>query len=237
MAYPEAPEMRSGTPALVLFLMVFTVAACDELLPRPAPVPSSNVPAPNVPAPPSPAPPGPPTGSAVRLTTPGAPTSTTDPIIGQYQLDVVVGPQCSSIPEEVRNRSYIATVTLKGNYLISLSEGSFLHDASCQQSGPPSGLIETPPVCNQMVSAFDDFRDGYIWFAFSQKWPYHSKPIVERLAGGAWLEVDGTASGPLQGQTPTAVGPVTLSYWFGEPVGSSYATCRSDDARLVFTRR
>jgi hypothetical protein len=74
-----------------------------------------------------------------------------DPMEGQYALSVTVdslGPECATLPDEARRRTYTATVASRadGNFVVSLSGRSFLSGPIC--TAAPSGLD-----CNQFLAS------------------------------------------------------------------------------------
>src|SRR5262249_4009863 len=85
----------------------------------------------------------PPPGSQF-VSTPPAPISSTDPIVGQYALTLRVGSECTALPDMARNRNYTATIDSgsAGSNVVTLSDAVFMRDAIC---GPPG-------VCNQFFA-------------------------------------------------------------------------------------
>ena len=93
----------------------------------------SNHPPPTAPNPPPPM-------MASPIPTPPEPSAPTDAIVGRYKLDLAVGPECGSVPDAARHRTYTATIDSAGgtNYLVTLSDSSFLSGPIC--TAAPSRL-------------------------------------------------------------------------------------------------
>ena len=217
--------MSEGSRLGLIILLAAAVAACDG---RSSPTtPTRYPPQRSTPMPP---PPPAPTGRAVRVPTPPVPAaSQTNPLVGRYDLQVTIA-DCPTLPSEVTQRIYTATFKdLAGNVGVTLSEASFLEEAACQHPDLPS---REAAVCNHMLGGHEDFDEGSYWFVFRA---VSGTPIVERLSSGAWVELDGGIYGRFADGSLVTTGSVTVSYWSGDPVGSSYVSCRSEDARMLFT--
>jgi hypothetical protein len=184
-----------------------------------------------------PAPPPPPFGGGLPAPQP-PPSSPTDPIVRRYRLDLAIGSGlgCESVPENARHRGYTADIHSTGDasYIVKLYGAVFLaiglncFDRRLPQTGTP--------ICHQFLASrtgdsmfldilgpeFDDFNGNLIY---------------EQLPDGKWIEIHGSATGPLRDGTIDARGNVRLSYWSGFPARSTYTTCHSDEFRLTFTPR
>jgi hypothetical protein len=67
---------------------------------------------------------------------------------------------------------------------------------------------------------------------------FNGNLIYERLPDGKWIEIYGSATGPVRDGRIVSRGSAGVSYWQGYPgEGSSYSVCQSDNFRLTFTPR
>jgi len=232
---------RSDNVARTFLLALFLAAAACET-PR---APGGLVGTPTSPSPPSPAPPPAvppqsavppvPAGTAVWVPTPPQPGSSRSWIEGRYRLDLVladlVGAECDQVPEDVKNRTYTATVAFvpfQGT-LIGLSQATFLQGEACHGEQATAGEV---PICNRMYFEPNDFNYDEAWIHFFKRQP----PLIEQLPG-AWVSLAGVPFGTVRESPFTVTGPVALSYWFGDPVGSGFLACQAPSARLTFTRQ
>jgi hypothetical protein len=163
------------------------------------------------------------TPQSQQISAPAPPTSSTDPIVGQYALTMSVGPECATIPEMARTRSYTATIdsTSVGSYAITLSNAAFRKcgtDNGCHQ------FIATREgnVVRFDISVDDNSSEGAIW---------------EFIPPSMWLEVTGTGSGRLEGSTIAASLDGGLWYCPGSGIPCLNSVgCKSSDIKLTFTR-
>jgi hypothetical protein len=197
--------------------LLVAVTACD-----------STHPPPTAPSPPA-------TMMGSPIPTPPEPNSPTDSLVGRYTLDLTVGPECGSVPEAARNRTYTATIVSAGgaNYVVTLSEASFL-----------SGLICTAPSrlgCNQFQAsrAGDLLRFDLI----NENDDGHGGHIVEQVPPGTWIEVIGSGTGRMQEQDGMITTTGSATVWYCPTVSGypfpcvSPVGCESGALRLTFTRR
>jgi hypothetical protein len=163
---------------------------------------------------------------------PSPPASSTDPIVGQYKLDLSLGTECDVLPEAARHRTYSARIDPAGNagYVVTLTGGSFLSGPIC--TAAPSRL-----GCDQFLAS----RTGDLlrFDLINENDDGHGGHIVEQIPE-IWMELIGSATGPVQDGTIVATG--SASVWYcstnaGYPFPcSSYGGCESNDLRLTFTR-
>jgi len=158
------------------------------------------------------------------VSTPPAPTSSTDPIIGQYALTLRVGSECAAIPDVARNRNYTATIDAgsTGSYVVTLSDAVFLRDDYYCGS-----------TCNKFLASRDGDSvrfDTYSKDDFSGFW--------EAIPPGMWLQVQANGVGRFDGSTIVASLAGPLWYCPGQSIScSGFVSCSSNDMRFTFTRR
>jgi hypothetical protein len=213
---PRPRAINAVGPGLIVLFSA--VAACDSKLPPPT--------APNPPTAVVASPPNPPE--------PGASGATTDPIVGQYKLELSFASGCKELPEEARQRTYNARIDpgRTAGFVVTLTGGSFLDGPIC--TAAPSRL-----GCDQFLGS----RTGDLlrFDLINENDDGHGGHIVEQIPPATWIELIGTASGPVQDGAIVARG--SASVWYctnkaGYPFPcSSYGGCSSDDLRLTFTRQ
>ena len=209
----------SEKSGLSVFVLLSAVAACDSGNPPTAPSPAPMVAATSPPSPP--------------LSTPD-PNLPPDSLVGSYLLDLALGPDCLSLPAAAKHRTYAARIDSRGgtNYVVTLSEATFLGGSICTSA--PSGFD-----CNQFPAS--RVGDLLRFDLINENDDGHGGHIVERLPAGTWMEVIGSAAGPVRGGTITAMG--RAGAWYCSMVSgypfpcASHMSCSSDDFRLTFTRR
>jgi hypothetical protein len=208
----------SWQSGLSVLLLLSAIAACD-----------STSPLPTVPSPPPAA-----AGTSAPSEPSPDPNLPPDPLVGRYVLELALGPDCGSVPDAAKHRTYAARIDSRGgtSYVVTLSEATFLSGSIC--TAAPSGFD-----CNQFPAS----RAGELlrFDLINENDEGHGGHIVERVPAGTWIEVIGSAAGPVQGGTITATG--SASAWYcPTPAGypfpcQSFVSCKSDDFRLTFTRR
>jgi hypothetical protein len=160
-----------------------------------------------------------------------------DPLIGSFALTLYVGSGCPAVPETAATRHYTATIGSVGvgRYVVTLTDATFLTGPICTGgSGRFSGI-----GCDQFFASED--IDLATFFLVNNNDEAHGGHIVEQLSSGTWLEIIGNATGKLRGSSIEASGTSTIWYCrtpsaYPFPC-SDFAACRSDDARLMFTRK
>jgi hypothetical protein len=168
------------------------------------------------------------------IPTPPLPGAPTDSIVGRYKLDLSVGPECGSVPEAARNRTYTATIDSAGatNYVVTLSEASFLNGPIC--TAAPSRL-----GCHQ----FQASRTGDIlrFDLINENDDGHGGHIVEQVPPGTWMELIGSGTGRL-GEEGTITATGSANVWYCPTVSGypfpcrSHVGCGSSGLRLTLTR-
>jgi hypothetical protein len=161
-------------------------------------------------------------------------------------LNLEVGPGCESVPAAAKTRTYEATIEKRTsgtgvnppvgpNYVVTLGEATFLNGAICTFA--PSRL-----GCNQFL-ATREAGDILRFDLINENDDGHGGHVVEQLPSGTWIELIGSATGRMQEQDGmiTATGDAIVWYCsaasgYPFPCASSVG-CRSDDLRMVFTRR
>lgn len=179
----------------------------------------------------------PPVVTAVATPTPPATVDPRYPLSGEYSLTLELGSSCTALPEAERRRQYSALIgyVADGRYQVLLSGGTFLGGAICTEGGgrfTGVGCDEFTAAENVGIATFDleNNNDNA-----------HGGHIVERLAGGGWIEVIGSAAGPLRSAGDvTATG--TAHVWYCATPSSYPFPCQAfagcdTSLRLAFTRR
>ena len=168
---------------------------------------------------------------AARAGPPAPPQSSSDPIVGRYTLTVTHG--CDAVPAAARTRTYAASIDpgASTGFVVTLSEAKFLEGLICTATS--SGL-----GCHQFLAS----RAGdLVRFDLTNADDWHGGYITERVPPGTWLEVTGSATGPLRETTIEATGSGSIWYCPTNPgypfPCNSVLFCESTDLRLTFTRR
>ena len=184
---------------------------------------------------PPPTAPNPPTMMGSPIPTPPEPSAPTDAIVGRYRLELTVGPECGSVPEAARHRTYTATIDSAGgtNYVVTLSDASFLSGPIC--TAAPSRL-----GCHQFQAsrAGDRLRFDLI----NENDDGHGGHIVEQVPPGTWMELLGSGTGRLQEQDGMITATGSASVWYCPTVSGypfpcrAHMGCGSGELRLTFTR-
>jgi hypothetical protein len=155
-------------------------------------------------------------------------------VVGRYRLELAIGPDCGSLPDSARSRTYTADIASSGgtSYVVTLSGSNFL-------SGPICTLAPSRLGCDQfLLSRSEDLLRAEL---INENDDGHGGHIVEEIPPGSWIEVIGSATGRMQDGTITATG--TASVWYcpsnpGYPFPChSFRGCRSDQLRLTFSRQ
>jgi hypothetical protein len=167
---------------------------------------------------------------------PPAPASS-DPLVGSYALTLSLGSTCGAVPEGERTQRFTANVQRRedARYVVTLGDGRFLQGAIC--TGGSAGYAGIG--CNQFFASRD--IDIASFFLENNNDEAHGGHIVEQLSSGAWLEIIGGASGPLNSATNAIDASGTASVWYC-PTSSAYpfpcsrfASCTTD-LGLTFRR-
>ncbi len=183
---------------------------------------------------PAPPPPAPPPGSG----------SITDEVTGDYDLTLDVGSACSVIHDSERTRRYKATIASpsEGKYVVTLTSGKFLEGRICDNG---TGL-----GCNQFAA--DRTGDLIRFDLANNNDDGFGGHIVEQFASGPWVEIIGSAVGPVNGSTIHASGTSRIYYCPFQPPGTpccqtpgppgvpcpvASSGCQSADMTLGLTRR
>lgn len=160
-----------------------------------------------------------------------------DPLIGSFALTLDIGSGCPAVPETAATRHYTATIGSvdAGHYVVTLTGAKFLTGPICTGgSGRFSGM-----GCDQFF-ALEDI-DLATFSLVNNNDEAHGGHIVEQLSSGTWLEIIGNTTGKLIGSSIEASGSITIWYCrtpsaYPFPCSDNVG-CRSDDARLMFTRK
>lgn len=224
------PRIRRWTSGLGAIALLFGCAACESARAPSAPSrPTNEAP---VSTPPD-------ATWPFRFVPPSqpAPNSPTDPTVGRYTLDLVIGSDCAAVPEGERHRTYTADIdSIDGTtYVVRLYDAVFLDGSTCNDARLPN---DGTPVCNRFLASRTD--DSLVLdFSGPEFDDFNGNLIYERLSNLRVLEMAGHATGPVQGGMIAATGSITASYWRGFPgvAGSSYSVCQSASLRMIFARK
>jgi len=82
------------------------------------------------------------------------PSSTTDPIVGRYRLNLTVGAGCEGIPQAAKDVAYTADVEPDaGGYSVTLYDAVFWGNLSCRNPWSPQSGTAT---CNRFRASRTD---------------------------------------------------------------------------------
>jgi hypothetical protein len=149
-------------------------------------------------------------------------------VSGRYTLTFTAAPECSTLPEEVRSRTYPANVTQAGAKLEVTLEGERFFSKNGRTHNRFGGILE------QQTARFilgDTGLDLYHYFAYFPD-------VFEALTGSTLLAIEGfsdvtissnSISGALRGSVGVFEG--SANSWY-QPL----ARCTSVNHRLVLTR-
>jgi hypothetical protein len=229
VTFPAVKFHRStGTWWLVAVMIVGLVSACNApSTPTPTPPPSP----PSLPVDPA---------NVVSLPAPAAaPSSTTDPIVGRYTLEIVAGsasgPRCGAVPDYAKRRTYTADIhDLGGSYAVKLYDATFLRDGPRIGYGCSDRRLPPGGVCNQFLM----MREGNftVSVTMTPEDDWRGSEIWEVLPDGYLLAIHGHATGSAGSERIEASG--TGGVWYGNGIpASNFAGCSQGDLHLNFTRR
>jgi len=155
---------------------------------------------------PSPAPVSPPTVG--ETPTPAAPSPTADPLVGSYRVALMIGSNCSAVPEAERRFDYTASIEhrISSEYVVTLGNGRFLDGLICKSGSERiAGL-----GCNQFLASQDG---GTLMFdLINDNDMAHGGHIVTQTANGHWLEIIGQANASANANAFVASGKASVWY-------------------------
>jgi hypothetical protein len=181
---------------------------------------------------------------------PGTPTTPTpvDLVVGPYALTVTVGATCTALPDNVRARTYTATIESLGadTYIVTLSGAKFLAD---EQIGPATFRIHCGAAdgldCNQFAVAREGdhlrFRLISNYERLAYEFAGHGGSIVELIPpDDHQLGIEGTGAGRLDGTTIQA--SIDGRVWYCPGTFSNFSeectACENAaNVAMTFTRR
>lgn len=178
--------------------------------------------------------------------TPTTPTSA-DLLIGQYGLTVTAGSSCTALPEGLRSRTYIASISSNGpdNYVVTLSSAKFLAD---EQIGERSFIVHCSASygldCNQFTASREAdqlrFRLAPNSERFDDEFAGYGGSIVELIPpDNHRLGITGAGLGRQDGTTVQA--SIAGSVWYCPTKYSSFmeecVSCDNANVSMTFSRR
>jgi len=222
----------TGTWWLVAVLIVALMSACNG--------PSTPTPTPTPTPPPSPPPLPVDPANVVSLSAPAAaPSSTTDPIVGRYTLEIVAGAgsglRCEAVPEYAKRRTYTADIDdLGGSYAVKLYDATFLRDGPRVRYGCTDRRLPPGGVCHQFLMMREGNLTVSVTITPEDEW--RGSEIWEVLPDGYLLAIYGRASGSAGNGRIEASG--SGGVWYGNGIPApNFAACSEGDLHLNFTRR
>jgi hypothetical protein len=232
------PAVRLYRAGLLVLLNLQGIS-CHHSPPMPSENPLSG--APSSPTPPQ-SPPSLPVDPAnvVSLPAPAAaPSSTTDPIVGRYTLEIVAGsdssPSCAAVPDYAKGRTYTADIhDLGGSYAVKLYDATFLRDGPRIDYGCSDRRLPSGGICHQFLM----LREGNVTVSvtMTSEDDWRGSEIWEVLPDGYLLQIHGRATGSVGRGRIEASG--TGGVWYGNGLpASNVAGCSQGDLHLNFTRR
>jgi hypothetical protein len=171
------------------------------------------------------------------------PSSPTDPIVGRYTLDLVIGSRsglrCETVPEHARRRTYTADIHAHGDsYAVQLYDATFLADGprvgyGCHDRRLPVDSFYA--ICHQFLITRDGSETLFVNIEPEDEW--RGSEIWEVLVqDGRLLEIGGQATGTARDGRIEAAGTGGLWYGNGLPA-TNLSACGPGDLYLQFARR
>ena len=232
----------SRTPGPLILALLLTVIGCGSDRPPTGPSPVVNpqlLSPPPPPPPPDPAEPIP-AANMVYLEPPARPPdSATDPIVGRYELQIVVsgasGLDCDEVPSSAKRRTYTADIEdLGDSYAVKLYEATFLRDASGVGYGCRDRRLQMNGICHQFLMTREGGSPLSVTIRPEDEW--RGSEIWEVLSDGHVLQIGGQATGVADDERIEAEG--IGGVWYGNGIPASDASaCSNVELRLDFTRR
>jgi hypothetical protein len=153
--------------------------------------------------------------NVVSLPAPAAaPSSTTDPIVGRYTLEIVAGsgsgPSCGAVPDYAKRRTSTADIhDLGGSYAVKLHDATFLRDGPRIGYGCSDRRLPPGGVCHQFLMMREGNFTVSVTMTPEDEW--RGSEIWEVLSDGYLLQIHGRATGSaatdgLRRQGPEAFG-------------------------------
>ena len=223
---------RGQRPIVVALFLV--LAGCDSPTTPTAPELTSPIPDTRLPLPVDAA-------NVVFVPAPAVPpSSATDPIVGRYTLDLVIGsrsgPRCETVPEHARRRTYTADIHAHGDsYAVQLYDATFLADGTRVGYGCRDRRLPVDGVCHQFLITRDGSETLFVNIVPEDEW--RGSEIWEVLVqDGRLLQIHGQATGTARDGRIEAAG--TGGLWYGNGLPATISSgCGPGDLYLNFARR